>query len=233
MHRWMLAALVAVAATSMTELRASAEDAVVRPAWPVCASASVRESPWTVDWSLASAGSHEAAPVPAPALVGVSDAAAQTAPRRARPVAFEYSEAYKVRSRIHKIASFVTLPLFVAEYVVGSDLYNHTGSTSDSKRNLHSALAGSIGVLFGVNTITGVWNLVEARKDPNHRALRTIHGVLMMVADAGFVATGATAPESEHFGASHGPSRSTHRAIAISSMGVAAASYLLMLIGGH
>ena len=39
-------------------------------------------------------------------------------------VAVEYSDAYKTRARIHKIASFATLPLFGAEAVVGQKLYN-------------------------------------------------------------------------------------------------------------
>ena len=46
--------------------------------------------------------------------------------------------------------------------------------------------------------MTGVWNLAESRKDPHHRTKRTIHSVLMLLADAGFVVTGATAPEGEH-----------------------------------
>ena len=51
--------------------------------------------------------------------------------------------------------------------------------------------------LFAVNTVTGVWNLSEGRKDPNHRTKRMVHGILMAVADAGFVATGVMTPDSE------------------------------------
>jgi hypothetical protein len=60
-----------------------------------------------------------------------------------------------------------------------------------------------------------------------------VHGILMAVADAGFVATGLTAPESEGGESgfeSGGTSRSTHRTVAITSMGIATVAYLMMLI---
>ena len=109
-----------------------------------------------------------------------------------RAMAFEYSDGYRTRLKIHKYASFATLPLFVAQFVVGQKLYN--GDGSDSMRSVHAALAAARRVLFGVNTVTGVWNLHEGRKDPNHRTKRMVHGILMAVADAGFVATGVLAP---------------------------------------
>jgi hypothetical protein len=154
----------------------------------------------------------------------------QAAPRP-RPMAFEYSDGYRTRLKIHKYASFATLPLFVAQYAVGQKLYNGTGS--DSTRSLHGALAASTAVLFGVNTVTGVWNLSEGRKDPNHRTKRMIHGLLMAVADAGFVATGLMTPDHEGEGEfgyqSGGTSQSTHRAVALTSMGIATVGYLMML----
>ncbi len=110
-------------------------------------------------------------------------------------MAFEYSDGYRTRLKIHKYASFATLPLFAAQFAVGQKLYN--GSGSDGTRSLHGALAAGTGVLFGINTITGVWNLAEGRKDPIHRTKRMVHGILMAVADAGFVATGLMTPESE------------------------------------
>jgi hypothetical protein len=149
------------------------------------------------------------------------------APPTPRPLAVEYGDAYRIRLKIHKYASVASLPLFIAQFVVGQKLYG--GHGSDTLRGAHSALAAGTGVLFGVNTITGVWNLAEGRKDPAHRRRRMIHGILMAVADAGFVATGALAPENES--GEGGTSRSTHRAIALSSMGVATVAYLMMLIG--
>jgi hypothetical protein len=158
------------------------------------------------------------------ALASASQAATQ-APVQPRPMAFEYSDGYRTRLKIHKYASFATLPLFIAQYAVGQKLYD--GNASDSTRSAHSALAASTAVLFGVNTVTGVWNLAEGRKDPNHRTKRMIHGILMAAADAGFVATGMLAPDEEGEG---GGSRSTHRTVALTSMGVATVAYLMMLI---
>ena len=229
-----LVVIITAVAAGPTVLPAVAGEAVVRPAWQSCASEPRRPSPWSVDWNALSAGSPAASAAPAsPRLrFGVADLADQQTPRR-RTVAFEYSEGYKIRAKIHKVASIATVPLFVAEYLVGQNLYNHPFTHSDSARSAHTALAASTGVLFGVNTITGVWNLIEARKDPNRSTRRTIHGILMLIADAGFAITGATAPESDHDRLEHGGgSRSTHRAIALTSMGIATVSYLLMLFGG-
>ena len=142
-------------------------------------------------------------------------------------VAFEYSDGYRLRAKIHKVSSFATLPLFGAEAIVGQSLYDDPTS---GKKDAHLAIAAGIGALFAVNTTTGVWNLIEARKDPSHRTRRWVHGLMMLGADAGFLATAALGPESEH-GESEG-SRSTHRAVAFTSIGLATAGYLIMLFGG-
>jgi hypothetical protein len=119
----------------------------------------------------------------------------------------------------------------VANCVVGQDLYNHPGE-SESKKGLHGGLAATTGVLFGINTVTGAWNLWEGRKDTNHRKRRMTHGILMMAADVGFLATGLLAPDSEGSYADYTDARSTHRTVALTSMGIATVSYLIMLFGG-
>ena len=233
MRKSMVVALVAIVAAAFAATPAFAGDPFVRSTWQPCTSDQTRANPWTVDWSSAP-GVTTGAPVAAAVSFGLPDTTDQTAPGRARPVAFEYSDGYKLRAKIHKVASIATLPLFVAEYLVGTNLYNNPLTSSGSARSAHSALAASTAVLFGVNTVTGVWNLIEASKDPNRRTKRTVHGILMLIADAGFVATGATAPHSEHGRIEEGGgSRSTHRTIAITSMGIATVSYLMMLFGGN
>jgi hypothetical protein len=144
------------------------------------------------------------------------------------PVAVEYSDGYRLRARIHKISSFATLPLFGAEAIVGQSLYSEP---TQGKKDAHLAIAAGIGALFAVETATGVWNLIEARKDPVHRGRRLAHGLMMLGADAGFLATAALGPESEH-GRAEG-SRATHRAVAFTSIGLATAGYLIMLFGGN
>lgn len=174
----------------------------------------------------------EAAPVVPALRLSAAALDPQAAPRRAVPV--DYSDAYKMRARIHKIASLATVPLFAAQYLVGQDLYKNPGG-SESKKSLHGGLAATTAGLFGVNSITGVWNLWEGRKDINHRTRRMTHGILMLVADAGFVATGLLTPdddEGQGTTASSNDRRSTHRAVALTSMGVATISYLVMLLSG-
>lgn len=141
-----------------------------------------------------------------------------------RPQAFTYSDGYNTRRKIHMIASYATLPLFVGQYVAGQKLYDGTGS--ESAKSWHGALAGGVAALFAVNTVTGVWNMWEARQDPNGKSRRLIHGLLMLGADAGFVATGLMAPDDDGEG---GSSKSAHRNVAIASMSAATVSYLYML----
>lgn len=136
----------------------------------------------------------------------------------------EYSDGYFKRLTIHKWASYLTLPLFVGQYVVGQKLID--GEGSGSLRSAHGALAGGVAALFAVNTVTGAMNFWEARKDPYGRNRRTLHSALMLLADVGFVATGALAKENEHGGTAD---NSTHRAVAIASMGTALFSYAIML----
>ena len=154
------------------------------------------------------------------------DATAQ--PSAPPPRAFEYSDGYRLRAKIHKISSLATIPLFATEAVIGQSLYSETTS---AKKDAHLAVAAGIGALFVVNTTTGLWNLVEARKDPNHRRRRLLHGLLMLGADAGFLATAALGPESEH--GVRDESAGAHRAVAFTSIGMASAGYLIMLFGGH
>jgi hypothetical protein len=155
--------------------------------------------------------------------------AAQTTPQRPRAVT--YSQGYEVRAKIHKYASIATVPLFAAEAIVGQKLYDDSDSESDSLRSAHSGLAAGMGVLFGLNTVTGVWNMWEDRKNPSGHKKKWIHSILMLAADAGFLATAALAP-GEDDGDEHesGGSASTHRAVAYGSMGVATAGYVYMLL---
>jgi hypothetical protein len=148
------------------------------------------------------------------------------------PAPHYYSRAYDVRAKIHKYASFATLPLVGGEFAVGQSLFDSPGG---GKKSAHVALGTAIGGLFAVNSVTGVWNLVEARKDPNRGHLPLIHSLLALGADAGFVATAAITPGGDDHdgGSSSAANRGTHRTMAFTSMGLATASYLIMLIGNR
>ncbi|MGE3274395.1 MAG: hypothetical protein AB7O67_04745 [Vicinamibacterales bacterium] len=225
MRRPLLILLTALAAP-LPALAAPATlvpDGPTRPAWHVDladapASAALDARGWR-DTFTAPALDVSAALV-LPATVAPAEAAAAQ-----RPTAVTYSDGYYVRAKIHKIASFATAPLFIAEYIAGQRLYDYTGGSGT--RSAHGALAGSIAALFGVNTVTGVWNLVEARHDPNGRTRRWVHGLLMLAADAGFAATGALAPDDDEGGSGN---RSLHRNVAITSMSLATVGYLVMLL---
>ena len=150
---------------------------------------------------------------------------------RRRPRAVELSGAYAVRLKIHQIGSFLEFPVFAAEIIVGQKLARDRDAgirSTGSLRNAHSALAAGLGVLFGVNTITGGWNLVEGWQDPKGRTRRVIHSVAMLAADAGFLLTAANTPHNDRFGTGGGTSVGTHRAWAISSSAIATAATLMM-----
>lgn len=192
------------------------------PELTACTVDVVRATPWVVSFGAIPAA-------PAPVLLTLRFADDQgAAPRRV--VAFEYSEGYKTRAKLHKIASFATLPVFVANYFVGQDLYNNGGG-SESESGVHGFLGATTGVLFGMNSVTGVWNLLEARKDPSHKTKRTIHGILMLAADAGFVATGMMTPDDDGTYDSYSSQRKTHRTVALTSMAIATVAYVIMLFG--
>ncbi len=160
-------------------------------------------------------------------VVMASGSSAIAGPARP-PQIIEYSDAYFTRLKIHKWASILTLPLFVAQYAVGQKLID--GNGSDRLKGVHGVLAGSIAGLFAVNTVTGGLNAIEAWKDPEGRTRRTLHTVLMLAADAGFVITAATARENENEGGlRRRGNNNTHRAVALTSMGTALVGIAVML----
>jgi hypothetical protein len=194
----------------------------------------MRGNLWAVNWAATSVAQ-------APAFLmlsmgttnaGAAEAVDQTTTGRRRPVAVEYSDAYKVRNKIHKIASYATIPLFVAEYWVGAYMYAYPRNITPSLQSAHRTLGMSIGGLFAVNTVTGVWNLWDSRKDPSHRGRRMLHGITMLAADAGFAVAGAMRPNLKGGVDNYYHQRMVHRAIATTSMVVSGVSYLMMLFGG-
>jgi hypothetical protein len=173
-----------------------------------------------------------------PATTAPEPASGQGAPA-VHPGAITYSDGYLLRAKIHKYASFATLPLFATEVVLGQSLYNDP-TNAESKKGAHIAVGTGIIGLFGVNAVTGVWNMVEDRHNPQGRKLRLVHGILMLTANAGFFATAATGPHGH--GKEHGfatpipPSESDkalHRNLAFGSIAVGTVGYTIMLFGHH
>jgi len=194
----------------------------------VSASAGPRDV-WHVDW-LSIGGDAGDAPSPGHLTIRPVVFAQDAQPVHA--AAIQHSDAYMLRAKIHRYASVATLPLFASELALGSAIYNGAGE-GDWKRGLHGAVGGAIVGLFAVNTVTGVWNLVESRSDPGH-GKRLVHGLLMLAADAGFAATALSAPgDDEERGGSFTSNRATHRNLAITSIGLGTVGYLFMLLGNH
>lgn len=146
--------------------------------------------------------------------------------RRFRPRAVEYSDWYYRRLVIHKIGAYTELPLFGAEWYLGDQLYRDArlGRPRNGLRTTHAVVASGIGVLFASNTVTGLWNLWEARHDPIGRPRRTAHALIMTLADAGFAWTAGIGMNANLNTAT----ANVHRTVAFTSMGIATAGTLMM-----
>jgi hypothetical protein len=146
---------------------------------------------------------------------------------RKRTRAVEYSEWYGRRVAIHKTLSWAMFPLFAVSYYTGDQLAEKgRRGVSSTVRSLHPVAAGGAAAVFGVNTVTGLWNLWDARKDPADRKRRYLHSALFLLADAGFAYAGSLGEEAGENGAT----RSRHRNIALGSMGASTAGWLVMFL---
>jgi hypothetical protein len=111
---------------------------------------------WRVCWVDPSEQPHSLDAVRlslSPDSIAAAEAGAVQTPRR--PVAIEYSDGYLLRRKIHKYASFATLPLFATEFALGQSMFNNTPADNSSKRTVHAVVGAGIVGLFGVNTVTG------------------------------------------------------------------------------
>lgn len=144
-----------------------------------------------------------------------------------RPRAIAYSEWYGHRLTLHRVTSYTMLPLFAGEYWLGNKLMNDLEIAS-WVRPAHGTVASALGVLFTVNTATGLWNLWDARHDPSDRTRRTIHAVAMLAADAGMVWTASLAGDNE--GGSVQVDARPHRNAALASIGVGTLGTVMMWV---
>jgi hypothetical protein len=150
-------------------------------------------------------------------------AATDTPQVRRRPRSIEYSDAYNTRLTIHRIGSYTMLPLFAGEWYLGDRILNGVNPPGWMKP-AHAGVAGALGVLFTVNTVTGAWNLWDSRQDPSGRTRRFLHTGLMLASDAGFAWAGAIGGNAKH----DFQTARQHRDIAIGSIALSTAGTAMM-----
>jgi hypothetical protein len=146
----------------------------------------------------------------------------------------EYSNGYTLRADIHRYASYATLPLFALEYVAGEKLLTQGSAAPLWAEKAHRPVAILLEGVFLANTVTGVWNMIESRKDPEGKPRRTVHGLLMLLADAGFVYASTLAPSTAAIDARIAAGQrggwTPHKRAAVASIGVATVGYALMYL---
>lgn len=135
------------------------------------------------------------------------------------------SDAYYQRLAVHRAASYAILPLFALQFAAGTQLFEKSSDAPSWAKVGHRVGATGVAALFATNLVTGIPNLIEARRQTTDRGRRTFHAVMMLAASAGFTATGLMAERAE----GDPDARRQHRATAYTSMAVATVGYLSML----
>ena len=151
---------------------------------------------------------------------------------RHRPRAVEVSDAYEMRLRIHRYASYTMIPLFALQSIAGNQLYQADKSGAEKPgwaKGTHVAGAVGLATLFTVNTVTGLWNLWDSRSNETGRTKRWIHSLLLLGSDACFVYSGVSAGDAKN----SQQTRDNHRNVSYVGMGAALVGYAVMLVGDH
>ena len=149
-----------------------------------------------------------------------------------RPRAVEVSDAYAMRLRIHRYASYTMIPLFAVQSVAGNQLYQADKSGAEKPawaKGTHAVGAAGLAALFTINTVTGVWNLWESRGNETGRTKRWIHSILLLASDAAFTYSGISAGDAKN----SQQTRDNHRNISYAGMASALVGYAVMLVGDH
>jgi hypothetical protein len=164
------------------------------------------------------------APVAAAAVSASPD---DTVPPHRRRRTVDVSDWYARRLTIHRYVAFATLPVFAVQYAAGEQLFDKSRDAPTWAKTTHRVGATLLAGMFTVNTVTGLWNLWDARSVPEKRTLRTVHALTMLAADAGFTYAGVRLSDEAETSLQK---RKEHRTLALSSMGLTLASALMMKI---
>lgn len=148
--------------------------------------------------------------------------------------AVKLSDGYYTRLDIHRYVGYAVLPLFAIEYFAGQKLLEEGSDAPLWAEKVHKPTAYAVAGIFTLNTVTGLWNLAEAGKVKQGKKRRTLHSVLMLAADAGFVYSALKAPSTSKIDARIASGKrggwTPHKASAIASMSVSTIAYLMMYL---
>jgi hypothetical protein len=159
-----------------------------------------------------------------PTIAVVESRAVQDTVRRRRK-AVQISDWYGRRLTIHRDLAYASIPVFAAQWVAGNQIFQLGTAAPTWAKTTHRAGATALAGIFTVNTVTGLWNLWDSRSVPQNRALRTVHALSMLAADGAFTWAGATLSNQAEQSLDK---RRLHRTVALSAIGVTAASGVAM-----
>lgn len=144
---------------------------------------------------------------------------------RTRPKVVEVSDWYSRRLTVHRYVAYGTIPVFALQWAAGDRLFKHGAQAPTWAKSMHRVGATTLAGMFTINTVTGAWNWWDSRSAKEGRALRTIHALTMLGADAAFTYAGAKLSNEAE---TSGDKRRLHKEVALSAMGVTVASGLAM-----
>ncbi len=174
----------------------------------------------------------------APALNGHATAvlfplpAAADSVRRRHAVRLSYS--YYRRLDLHRWVGYAVPPLFFAEFLAGEKLLKEGSDSPLWAEKSHKPIAYALAGIFTFNTVTGVWNLVDARKVESGKNRRWVHSILMLASSAGFIYAAQIAPSTAEIDARIAAGKrggwTPHKKAAVASIGLATVAHAMMFI---
>lgn len=178
--------------------------------------------------TLPAAAANDSATTVAPATIAIARTLQTTGASdsaQGRPKVIELSDWYYRRLTIHRWVAVGMLPVFAAQWAAGQRLYDDSREAPTWAKTTHRVGATILATGFTVNTVTGVWNLWDSRSVKQGRALRTVHGLSMLVADGLFTYAGAKLSDEAEQSADK---RQLHRTIALSAVALSTVSGVAM-----
>lgn len=149
--------------------------------------------------------------------------------RRRRAV--DISPWYERRLLAHRVTAVAVPALFAWQYYQGRRLLDDEAEA----RAAHRAGRTAIVAAFGINAVTGAWNLWESRGAPGGGA-RTAHGLSMIGAAAGFAIAGTRLVDDMRTAGTREAlvdARHRHRNLALGSMAVTLVSGTAMWLANR